>query len=29
MEEMNAQPREITEMLKEVAAGAQLVPFIA
>lgn len=29
MEEMNAKPREITEMLREVAAGAQLVPFIA
>jgi hypothetical protein len=29
MEEVNAQPRDITEMLREVAAGAQLVPFIA
>jgi hypothetical protein len=29
MEEIGAQPREITEMLREVAAGAQLVPFIA
>jgi hypothetical protein len=29
MEEVGAQPREITEMLREVAAGAQLVPFIA
>lgn len=29
MEEINARHREITEMLCEVAAGAQLVPFIA
>jgi hypothetical protein len=29
MEEVHAQPRDITEMLREVAAGAQLVPFIA
>jgi hypothetical protein len=29
MEEMGAQPKEITDMLREVAAGAQLVPFIA
>jgi hypothetical protein len=29
MEEMHAEPRDITDMLREVAAGAQLVPFIA
>lgn len=29
MEEINARHREITEMLVEVAAGAQFVPFIA
>jgi len=29
MEEMGAQARDITDMLREVAAGAQLVPFIA
>ena len=29
MEEMGAQPKDITDMLREVAAGAQLVPFIA
>jgi hypothetical protein len=29
MEEIGAEPREVTEMLREVAAGAQLVPFIA
>lgn len=29
MEEVGAEFREITEMLVEVAAGAQLVPFIA
>jgi len=29
MDEVGAIFREITEMLKEVAAGAQLVPFIA
>jgi hypothetical protein len=29
MEEMNAEPRDITDMLREVAEGAQLVPFIA
>lgn len=29
MEDMHAQPRDITDMLREVAAGAQLVPFIA
>jgi hypothetical protein len=29
MEEMGAEPRDITDMLREVAAGAQLVPFIA
>jgi hypothetical protein len=29
MEEMHARSREITDMLREVAAGAQLVPFIA
>jgi hypothetical protein len=28
-DEMNAQPKDITDMLREVAAGAQLVPFIA
>jgi len=26
---MGAEPRDITDMLREVAAGAQLVPFIA
>jgi hypothetical protein len=29
MEEMGATHRDITDMLREVAAGAQLVPFIA
>jgi hypothetical protein len=29
MDDMQAQPRDITDMLREVAAGAQLVPFIA
>jgi hypothetical protein len=29
MDDMGAQPRDITDMLREVAAGAQLVPFIA
>ena len=29
MEEMGAEPRDITDMLREVAAGSQLVPFIA
>jgi hypothetical protein len=29
MEEMHAEPRDITDMLREVAAGAQPVPFIA
>jgi predicted peroxiredoxin len=29
MDDVDAAYREITEMLKEVAAGAQLVPFIA
>jgi len=29
MEEIGAQPKDITDMLREVAAGAQLVPFIA
>jgi hypothetical protein len=29
MEEMGAEPRDITDMLREVADGAQLVPFIA
>jgi hypothetical protein len=29
MEDLNAQPKDITDMLREVAAGAQLVPFIA
>jgi hypothetical protein len=29
MEDMGAEPRDITDMLREVAAGAQLVPFIA
>jgi len=29
MDEMGAEPRDITDMLREVAAGAQLVPFIA
>lgn len=29
MADVGARPREIAEMLKEVAAGAQLVPYIA
>jgi len=29
MDDMGAQARDITDMLREVAAGAQLVPFIA
>jgi hypothetical protein len=29
MEEVGAAPRDISDMLREVAAGAQLIPFIA
>jgi hypothetical protein len=29
MEDLGATHKEITDMLREVAAGAQLVPFIA
>ena len=29
MDDVGAQYREITDMLKEVANGAQLIPFIA